>query len=255
MACSIQFDPIEGLDTARLGLLWGEYRSRYPRAEQQPPLVPMKEGFGPPSPQTIRLRLDMTEPRHWFLNHEGTRLIQVQRDRFVVNWRKLDTEEAYPHYDHLRELLSQEFGVFQQFLGREGLPSPDVNQCELTYVNHIPASSVRTGEDQTSQVTTLWSGRQSEPFLPVAESAGFQSRYIIPGEVGPVGRLYVQVDSAFRVSDKTSIFVINMVARGVPEGTGLAGALAFLDRGHQWIVRGFTAITTRQMHQLWERTK
>ena len=255
VACSIQFESIEGLDTTRLGLLWGQYRARYPRAEQQPPLPPVKENLGPPSAQTIRVRLDMPEPRHWFLNREGTQLIQVQRDRFVVNWRKLDTEEIYPRYVTLRESLTREFGVLQQFLDTEGLASPEVNQCELTYVNHIPASLIRPGEDQASQITTLWSGGQTEPFLPVAESTAFQNSYIIQGEVGPVGRLHIQMDSAFRISDKTPIFVIHLVARGIPEGRGLEGALAFFDRAHEWIVRGFTAITTPHMHQRWERTR
>jgi len=47
--------------------------------------------------------------------------------------------------------------------------------------------------------------------------------------------------------------LIELTARGAPQSEGLAGALAFLDQGHAWIVQGFTDITTPEMHDLWKR--
>jgi len=38
VACAVQFDPITDRHAGRLGTLWGEFRDRYPRVEQHPPL-------------------------------------------------------------------------------------------------------------------------------------------------------------------------------------------------------------------------
>src|SRR6266849_9126856 len=125
VASSVQFGTIPGLDAVRLGLLWSAYRDDYPRTEQYPPLPHEIESFGAPSPSQVMFSMaSMISPRCWFLNGEkGTRMLQVQHDRFVLNWRKLDIdEEQYPHYDEaLRPLFVKEYGRFERFLREEGL--------------------------------------------------------------------------------------------------------------------------------------
>src|SRR5690242_236660 len=108
VASSIQFGSVPGLDAARLGLLWSVFRKEYPRTEQYPPLAHEVETFGAPTVSQISFSVaPMISPRCWFTNEKGTRLLQVQHDRFVLNWRKLDKDdEVYPHYDkELRPLL------------------------------------------------------------------------------------------------------------------------------------------------------
>jgi len=58
---------------------------------------------------------------------------------------------------------------------------------------------------------------------------------------------------AFTVEDERPIYVLNMTARGAPLGDNLEGVLGFLDIGHEWVVRGFTAITSDVMHRVWGR--
>ena len=76
----------------------------------------------------------------WFLTVDGTQLIQIQRDRFAFNWRKLDTDRQYPHYDQVRDDFVRQLEKFLGFLREEGLEDPNPDQVELTYVNHIPAA-------------------------------------------------------------------------------------------------------------------
>src|SRR5574338_483742 len=119
VASSIQFGTIPGLDAARLGLLWSVFRRDYPRTEQYPPLPHEVEGFGPPAVSQVSFSVaQMISPRFWFMNEKGTRLLQVQHDRFVLNWRKLDIDdELYPHYfEVLRPALQREYSRFEQFL-------------------------------------------------------------------------------------------------------------------------------------------
>ncbi|MGH8591471.1 MAG: TIGR04255 family protein, partial [Gammaproteobacteria bacterium] len=99
VACAVQFEPITELHAGRLGALWGEYRDRYPRVEQHPPLPALREQFeATPARLGFTVETTFPMPRVWFLSAEGTRLVQVQRDYFILNWRKLDTDAVYPRY-------------------------------------------------------------------------------------------------------------------------------------------------------------
>jgi uncharacterized protein (TIGR04255 family) len=80
-------------------------------------------------------------PRFWFINESGSELIQVQRDRFIKNWRKIGSGDQYPRYEQLRTGFDQDFKQFEDFLKRNQLGAVRVNQCEVTYINHIVAGT------------------------------------------------------------------------------------------------------------------
>jgi uncharacterized protein (TIGR04255 family) len=256
VACSIQFQPIEGLDTAHLGLLWSVYRDQYPITEQQAPLPNIKEAFGLPSATRVSVQFLETipVPRAWFLNDNATRLVQVQQDRFVVNWRKLETGEVYPRFPELRGTLVDLFARFEAYLAREKLPPVVPDQVELTYVNHIPAGESGRPRTELQRILRLWTGAAERGVLPVPEDVGLHVRFLLNGPTGePAGRLHVTLESRFFVRTGAPLYALTLIGRGAPEGEGLAGALTFLDRAHEWIVEGFTSITTPEMHRVWER--
>lgn len=257
VAASVQFNELPGLDVARLGTYWAQRRAEYPKVEYQPRLAPQTETFGGPQATRIGFSIETSPgtPRFWFLNENGTRLLQLQPDRLVVNWRKLDTDEPYPHYPSLREALEREFARFAQFLGTERLPTPEPTQAELTYVNHIPAGQPGAAHEPLENVMTLWGGGGGSGLLPPAEEIHVLSRYLMRINEEPVGRLHVQLDARYLAKDNSPVYVLQLVGRGAPRGEGFAGVLAMLDLAHVWIVQGFTAITTPEMHRTWRRIR
>ena len=256
VAASLQFDPIEDLHAVRLGLLWEAYRDRYPRVEVHPPLESVREVIGPPVPAKLSFSVGATmpPPRYWFLNERGTQMIQVQQTRFVLNWRKMDTEVAYPHYSNIRDTLVEEFGRFEQFLEDESLAGPQLNQAELTYVNHIPVAAGRQ-QETLQRIVRLWRGEPEASILPSAEDIQFRARYVMPNMDSPMGRLYVTSETRLRASNGVPVLSLTLLARGAPQGAGFAGGLAFMDHGHRWIVQSFADITTPEMHGIWERSQ
>lgn len=91
-------------------------------------------------------------------------------------------------------------------------------------------------------------------FLPEPEQGGFALAYRILDEAQrQVGRLHVSSTQAVRRKDDVALLVMTLTARGQPEGSGLEGVLKFMDRAHEWIVRGFTELTRPEMHSLWRR--
>lgn len=258
VALSVQFNAIASLLTPQLGLLWADFRDRFPRTEEHPPIVPQIEQFGrgaaPRNVPPIQVTERPETPRCWFLNEAGNELIQVQKDRFIVNWRKNNDTSHYPRYEQLQERFRSDFGIFERFLQRQNLGKPQIHQCEVTYVNHLLSGEGWNEHGQLEQVISLWSGDQSEEFLPDPEEVRFASQYIIPDDQGqPIGRLHINLQPAFLIKEDRPVFILTLVARGKPLGQNVDGAIRFLDLGREWIVRGFTSITTKSMHQIWER--
>lgn len=259
VALSVQFEPVTSMRTPQLGLLWREFRDRFPVTEEHPPLDPVIERFGVRRTGTGAVRVEMLKgpptPRCWFLNKDGTELIQVQQDRFVRNWRKVGDGNTYPRYEkHLRPSFECELECFQTFLQREQLGDLKPNQCEVTYVNPIVAGQGWQAHGELGEVITVFQRLFSDDFLDAPEDVGLRLRFLIPDQSGkPVGRLHVAIDPGYRSTDNQALFIMNLTARGAPCGEGIAGVLGFLDLGRDWVVRGFTSITTQKMHKLWGR--
>jgi uncharacterized protein (TIGR04255 family) len=259
VALSVQFEPIKGLRTPQLGLLWREFQDQFPVTEEHAPLDPAIERFGGvPRAGKAAVRFQMLDapptPRCWFLNQTGTELIQVQSDRFIHNWRQTTGQEEYPRFPPLRKTFAAELETFRSFLQREKLGELCPNQCEVTYVNHIVSGKGWQSFGELGKVLTVFSAQYSDAFLGEPEDVRAALRYVIRDAQGqPIGRLHVVADPAYRASDDRPMYVMNLTARGRPQGEGIDGVLRFLDIGREWVVRGFTALTTPEMHKEWSR--
>ncbi|MEK7408566.1 MAG: TIGR04255 family protein [Acidobacteriota bacterium] len=256
MVLSLQFEPVGGLTTAHVGVLWQRFREQLPLIEEHPPLPPVSEKFRPPSRTQVEVTVEEKPPvpRVWFLNPENTELIQVQADRFIRNWRKMQGIEPYPRYEPIRDKFRGEVAVLEQFLRDEGLGKVAVNQCEVTYVNHIEPCGLWERHGQLERVLRNWTRLPPGAFLPEAEDGGVRLRFVIHGEAGkPVGRLHVALQPVWKKADGSPILALNLTARGAPLEEGIEGAFAFFDLGRRWIVKGFADLTTAEMHRVWER--
>lgn len=254
---SIQFAAIAGLTTAHLGLLWQQFRERFPLIEEQPALPPAVEKFGPPSQGEVEVTVEEKPPvpRLWFLDPDKTELIQVQPDRFIHNWRGIDGVKPYPRFEPVRDKFRAEVAVLEQFLKSEGLGAPVVNQCEVTYVNHIERSGVWERHGQMEKILANWRTVPERRFLPEPEDAVVRLRYVMRDETGRhLGRLHVICQPAWKKSDNSPLIVLNLTARGEPTGESIEGAFRFFELGRRWIVQGFAELTADVMHRKWGRT-
>lgn len=254
VALSISFNRLGNLNAVRLGQLWSKFKREFPRTEEHPPLVPVVETFAKPKQSNLEISVETVfpAPRVWFLNEQGTELIQIQQDQFVHNWRKVEGDEEYPCYEKIKQTFLEQLEKFEEFLSSEQLGSIVPRQCEVTYVNHIYSGDGWSDHGELDKVIEIWGAKYSDNFLPKMENSTFASRHIIPGKnAEPFGRLHIKVEPRFKVSDGKPIFIMTLTARGRPLDEGIEGALQFLDVGHEWVVRGFTSITTAKMWKIW----
>ncbi len=251
VAIAVQFREIRGLTGPRMGLLWQLYRKSFPKMEVHPALAPRFERSGSASAKRLDVKFGIPAPRVWFIGSNEAHLVQVQQDRFVFNWRRIEGED-YPRYGRVRALFFQNYGIFQEFLVDEGLDNPRPNQWELTYVNRIPAGEGWHRHSELGLVLPLLAGSANSEFLREPEDIALRLRYPVPDMEGSVSRLYVEATPGFDPSGDP-VFGLTLTARG-GLGQGAASSLeSRLDVGREWIVRGFAEVTSRTMHRHWER--
>ncbi|MEQ9588019.1 MAG: TIGR04255 family protein [Parvibaculaceae bacterium] len=250
----VQFTPIAGWTVAHFGLYWNAIRDSFPKFECRPAIESQVESFEPPSaPAGPRFRLTdaAASSRGLYLDSvDGQVLIQVQADRFLFNWRKGESEADYPRYtEYVQPEFEKHFLGFRDFLTSEGLEPPSVKQCDVTYLNHIPQGHGWDTDADWHEVFTFMKYDHFE-FLPVPADGRFNLNFTLPEKKG---RLRVSAHRAVRPHDGAQIVVLDLTARGKPSGNEVADIREFQSQCREWIVRGFTELTSERLHELWQR--
>jgi uncharacterized protein (TIGR04255 family) len=254
---SIQFDRDVIDEVGALAAFWPEIKNDYPGLEKQLPMPPAREDFETahqdPQVQFEMLSAPPTQ-RYWFLSEDKTKIVQVQADRLMFNWRQVNGDEVYPRYATLLPEFVQLADVFLKSLGDAQRQAATVAWCELTYVNPIAAAG--SGEGTHGQLAHILNYLEKDPereVLPPVEDTQIQQRFRIKNGSGDsIGRLYVTAVPGFNRSDLSPVYVLTLLARGRPEaGEFPQSAVDFIDKAHHLIVNGFREVTTPEMHALW----
>lgn len=255
----VQFERL-ALRTVDTGRLWEAFRADFPNVQEHPPLEPSFEMFGTTRAGAGGVRLELMHgplplPRLWFVNAEGTELLQLQADRLIHNWRKAGDSASYPRYEAIKDSYLAELARFEAFLAEIGQGPLRCNQCEVTYVNHIVSTDDENLCATPEQVLKLLAPANSGGRLPPLESARCQWSFVLQADDGrPIGRLHANAQPATS-RDGRAMIALTMTARGTPKGPTTTEAAAFIDIGRAAVVHGFAAVTTETMHARWRRTQ
>jgi uncharacterized protein (TIGR04255 family) len=255
---SIQFGPIHGFDATQSSACLTEFSGLFPKVRYQQPLGHDLEFFGvaPQLQPAFQFQIGSTDlsVRLALGSEDGARLLQIQSDRLVHNWRRQGNETAYPRYEAIREAFETHAHTFFSLVARAGLPDPVIDQCEVSYINHIDAPDDIGGYAGAHRVfSRLREPETHDSLLPRLEDLGLRARYLIEdGDQKPIGRLHTLVQPHLTAAGQPA-FLFSLMARGRPPTPTLNGALDFFDLGRRTIVRAFAALTTPEMHKVWGR--
>lgn len=253
---SVQFRALSNFGNGHIGILWSKYRKNYPELEEKPPLQSVFEtfGVGQPIPQGIQIQALLAPPmsRFWFVGGSGHDLVQVQQDRFILNWRQREEEQPYPHYEAIRERFEKELAIFEEFVRDENLGELRMNQCEVTYINVIEMEEANS-HLALETITPLWTGKLSEEIELERENAQIRCSFPLEEDGKPIGRVHVKFDPAHRNVDRKPVIRLEITARAKPTEESTAAALRLLNLERKNVVKMFAAVTTPKMHKLWER--
>jgi len=246
------FKPLEGLLAPHLGLLWDRLKEQYPRCEEVPPLAPIVERFD----DSPSVQLSITDkpplPRIWFIRENETGIIQVQRDRFLHNWKKVRPDDEYPRYTRVMELFRGHLATFDSFVKDIGLGGVEPLQYELTYVNHIPKGEGVEDLDRIGSVFPDFTWRPSDGrFLPMPEHINWRASFPLPERAG---RLHVTIRNGVRREDDHPLLLLELTARGIGRDSSRDEMWKWFDLGHDWIVRAFADLTDKCVQRdVWNR--
>lgn len=248
----VAFDGLEPDPWPLLNAFWAERaRSKFPRLEPQQAYVPTVEEF-PVASLTLDLQFHIGAPptRLWAITRDGQEVLQLQPGWFACNWRQVQPDQTYDRWSQRRAAFAKWFQLLDDFASDEGGDRPRITQCEVTYVNHIQSGGVWKQHADFPKVFEVQFGASPSHEL---ERVSGQAAFKLEQNGQPRGRLHAKIVPAFGRDGKMPLYVLEMAARGRPDGPGLDGALAFLDVARAAINDGFVNLTTAAMHEEWGR--
>jgi uncharacterized protein (TIGR04255 family) len=142
--------PVFSLRAEHVGLFWSRMRREFPTIQQQPPVATPSLG------NTFSIEITGSDelfpmPRFWISSKDEATLLQVQKNAFLLNWRKRET--AYPHFEFVKAAFDKYLLMFEEFLRVElNTSTPNVQIAELTYINVIESGEYWRGPLDTSTV-------------------------------------------------------------------------------------------------------
>lgn len=255
VVCGIQFQDLGFLSSVHFGEFWNRIKDEYPQTEDHAPLPDIFEiqQIPPPVPQMRPELSDMPPLRRvFFVTKKGDFLYQFQASRFLSNWRKMQSSDDYPRFSSAFLRFQKGWMELLEFIRSNEQNAPLANQYELTYINHIiedsDAEAFPVGIRQYLPVF-CWTQETVDGFLPNPHTGSARLQYKLPNKSGT---LHVSIAHGMRLADKKNLAVLELTARG-PASPDWRELTEWFAMAHEWIVRGFTHLTSAKAHQIWGR--
>jgi uncharacterized protein (TIGR04255 family) len=243
----LEFQPVANLGAIGLGQLAERWKGRYPVSQELPPL-PSSPPIGMPGEfPGVFVSVGAPAIRLWVMSTDRSQLIQIQRDRLILNWRHSGSELPYPHYDALRAEFVDAYNDLRIFLAERGLGAIQPTSVEVSYVNEVVT------DGQPPDLAAILNGVASynQRLAPPLASRVMQvfAANSLPGHLA---RLTLTADTQGRGPNSTLMTLTYRSA--IALGATLEDIMASMDLGHRDVVLGFTEATTETMHETWGRT-
>jgi uncharacterized protein (TIGR04255 family) len=255
VVCGVQFEELTSLQAVHLGSLWQKLKPEYDHAKEVPPLAPAIETFGEQQgTMTIMLAEVPPLPRTWLLTPKENGIVQVQRDRFLHNWKKVAPEDEYARYKTVIEMFRKRLATFEEFLTENDLGSVRPLQYEMTYVNHVPLGDGWNSLNEIGSVFPDFVRKQdSDRFLPSPDQVNWRTSFPLPDQQG---RLHALIRHTTRTTDQKPLLYFELTARGMASEDTREAMWNWFDLAHVWIVRGFTDFTSAEVRKkVWRQTR
>lgn len=246
----VAFDglPVEG--GAHLAAFWAsKLRPQFPNMQLQAPYFPPAELFGgTPEGAMSVLQLGSAAPltRYWAADTDEQELLQLQPGWFACNWRKVQPEGGYDRWPRRRQAFAKWWDQLQKYCEEEGVAKLRPTQYEVSYINHIKATSVWSSHAEAGAIFRL---SMPNAALEAFETFAAELRFTITDDE-PLGRLHVRIAPAFD-RDGRPLYLFELTARGPVNGEDQNTLLTTMDRGREAIVRAFLDLTTPEAQEEW----
>jgi uncharacterized protein (TIGR04255 family) len=246
VVCSVQFAPLDAWKIAHIGSFWELVRGEFPKPEHAPPL----DVIGTDNNDSVT---GLPLPRVWLVSEDDTQLIQLQRNRFIYNWRKRPSGGAYIGYESVQDVFIRNLVRFRDFFRERRIGDIVPRQLELAYIDVVPQGEGWEEHKDIGRILPILDGLKGSSFGLQVATLDFNKIYSAP-VVG--GSLHLRLSQGTRIADSKPVFRIEFRAFGVDEGgTSIDAVPAWFDRAHDQITSMFAAVTSDfARNELWQGT-
>jgi uncharacterized protein (TIGR04255 family) len=248
----VQFQPLADYTTAHAGWFWRQHldRADWPKVIETEPLQDQFELFGDEKKwgmPVFQIRMGAAPDRTQFVRKDDERLIQLQKTRFIYNWRKRTCD--YPRYRKLLPEFDTQFENFAAFVREVDLGEVNLNQWEMTYVNHILKGELwNSPEDWPNVIPKLYVPPRCLPDTAIDSLAAEWSLGLPQNR----GRLHVSLKHGrLRSATGPEALILQLTARGPL--AAIQDLHGNLELAHESIVRSFAGMTSETAHRHWKR--
>lgn len=252
VVCGVLFKSIDTLLAPHFGTLWQGYKKDYPLCQEQPPLAPIIEKYDAAPQKQFHITEVPPLPRIWFVSSDDRGVVQIQRDRFLHNWKKANSGDEYPRYGTVISLFKNRLSIFEKFLSANNIGQIEPIQYEMTYVNHIIKGE---GWDNMGEIGKLFPDfcLRTDPsrFLPGPDVINWKTTYVLPNRKG---RMHVTLRNGVLSNINKSVIVMELTVRGIGEDKSREAMWPWFDTAREWIVKGFSDLTSKEAQEkIWKR--
>ena len=238
----VQFRALDALLTPHAGLFWETIRREYPTCKELGQIVPQLEDFSKPGGLENKEFEIGQFPRILFEHDSHQWLVQLQRDRFLHNWR-LVANGSYPRYEAVSTAFFQQWNNFLEFVRANNLGAIEPTQYEITYLNEITPWG--SGDD-IGRIFPDFVWHDRHVFLNRPESVSFNATFLSDDRSS---RLRANARPAKHLT-RGDVLLFDLTVRGFDHGNDLP---AWFGAGREWIVRAFADLTSNEWHDRWGR--
>lgn len=256
VACGVFFartNPSKLLKSAHIGLFWQLIREQFPNLEEAPLLPAIIE---PKSAQeATQFNFEITpipQPRYVLSTKEGNTILQIQSDRFILNWRRIQPNDVYPRYKKVFAEFNSLFLKFQAFLKENDFGTLIYRQFDLVYVNLIGSDNGLDKLGFGGLFVDHIRNESSKRFLEPPLSYNWLTTYVLPKNWG---RLHVNAMAGwFTAPMNRNAVRLEITARGIPDQITEEARLEWFKIAHNSIVKGFEDTTVERLQtEDWEK--
>jgi uncharacterized protein (TIGR04255 family) len=235
----VYFDPpLFNFRAEHVGLFWSSIKDEFPVSSQN---VPISSQYIPSSaggPEIISPGEVFPLQRFWLTSKNGVSLIQIQKNAFIFNWRKVGDE--YPHFEPLKELFDKYYESFRVFLDQHTQTGDiPIGACELAYVNVIGDGSYWNALPDTSTIIPSFSVPQSGIEGVDPSDVNLQTVYPISNDLV----LTIGIQNRREPNSNRQFLYFELRAAGRLGHSSKRQADEWFDRAHDVIGRSFTGMT------------
>jgi uncharacterized protein (TIGR04255 family) len=243
-----RFSPPQEIYLPHIGSYWSTIRAKYPLVEHKEPL----------SQPNNDLALDAATgaplPRVWCLTADRAKILQIQVDGLILNWRRIDNA-PYPRFGPLFAEFFEHLLSFEAHMRELGAGSIRPSFAELSYNNILTESPADTDPTKDAKAALACLGIrniQNPPSLGDPRVVNWHMGFALP-DLG--GALNFKLTQGRRTSDaKIRTTLLEISALSPMSNRTVEQLKPWFDAAHVAIVRSFSEITdVGVQREIWGR--